>query len=65
MVEMARMGMRSVEAEGEGVRKIKLEIKVEIKVEIKIVIKIVIKIKRSQDNCCEYQSLDVLWSAVN
>jgi hypothetical protein len=53
MVEMARMGMRSVEAEGEGVRKIKVEIK------------IVIKIKRSQDNCCEYQSLDVLWSAVN
>jgi hypothetical protein len=53
MVEMARMGMRSVEAEGEGVRKIKVEIK------------IVLKIKRSQDNCCEYQSLDVLWSAVN
>jgi hypothetical protein len=48
MVEMARMGMRSVETEGEGVRKIKVEIK------------IVIKIKRSQDNCCEYQSLDVL-----
>jgi hypothetical protein len=55
MVEMARMGMRSVEAEGEGVRKIKVEIKIAIK----------IIIKRSQDNCCEYQSLDVLWSAVN
>jgi hypothetical protein len=53
MVEMARMGMRSVEAEGEGVGK------------IKVIIKIVIKIKRSQDNCCEYQSLDVLWSAAN
>ena len=53
MVGMARMGMRSVEAEGEGVRKIKVEIK------------IVIKIKSGQDNCCEYQSLDVLCSAVN
>jgi hypothetical protein len=39
------MGMRSVETEGEGVRKIKRKRKR--------------KRKRSQDYCCEYPSLDV------